>query len=196
MRGMPQPEEFAQIAHQLRSLHTILDSMKTSSPPPSQAGGRTPAGSKPPGNSFFIELSVDHAQRLFELARDAANVVSPARTFSIDVHELCKWFEFQAFGCMELEWADDLFEEVRGMLWQLKTRLFPDDRGRRCVEPWVSARTLGIRLSTLGIHVPPPTLATWVARGKVGCQHSDDGGRLYQVSDVLRHIQSSGYTSS
>lgn len=174
------------LAHLYQQLSTAI---RTPPPPREIRVMAARPGPREPGNLFLISLDRDLVSRLQELVRDAANHLDPARIITWDGVELCQWVAFNSQGISELDFAQDLLDELQDQARRLNKRLNPPDMGEVANEdPYLTADSIQRSLTAKGMDCPPATIRSWAQRDHVATKTRRDGKTAYSLRDIIKRL--------
>lgn len=117
------------LARELATLYTQLDDMKgTRGTPGEVSGGSAHPGPRPPGNWIAVATAVECVQRLHEVAFNAfADIGVKLRDGESRATVLCTKIAFNAFAIADLDWADDLTDELEDQARTIRRLVDPPD---------------------------------------------------------------------
>lgn len=179
-------------AKDLAHLYKQLSSAIRTPPPPREIRVMAARpGPREPGNLFLISLDRDLVSRLQELVRDACNHLDPARIITWDGVELCQWVAFNSQGVSELDFAQDLLDELQHQARRLNKRLNPPepiDLVKR-PEKYVDIETIVRNLVQRGHHVTPRQAREVAVYNKFDLCKFTDERNGYKLTDFLHHYE-------
>lgn len=145
---------------------------------------RTPGGAA-------TNFSVDLEQRLFEITRDCANHIDPARVIRKNADEMLLFLRFRVNLLVELEFVEDIRDELEFQVREIMSFLgYEDPRVLACrPERWLSGQKVMDKLACYGVVGNPKTVAKWAQRGLIESRVVN-GRAQYRFSQVLaRYIR-------
>ena len=101
---------------------------------------------------------------------DAAGRIDGNHKPTLDGRQLADWLAWYAGPVSQLDFADDILDEVRWQIRELDHRLRrtrPPEPVAKTQEIWLTARTICYKLRQQGYNVSPELLRKWTERGKL-----------------------------
>ncbi|HAT1303549.1 hypothetical protein ACWWUQ_04840 [Corynebacterium striatum] len=191
-------EDLAQAAKHLRVLYEELNQAKYDRPPAPEVSTKHSNRQKGPMDPAPIwTLSDDEhfTKRLNQMVCDAAGRIEGNHKPTLDGRQLADWLAWHAGPVSQLDFADDILDEVRWQIRELDHRL----RRTRPPEPigepkevWLTARTVCYRLRQQGYAITPALLRKWAERRKIESKVSALGKVTYPLRNVIRILEN-GY---
>ena len=188
-------EELAQTAKALQVLYEELDEAKYDRPPAPEVStthNNRQKGPMCPGPIWAISDDAYFTERLNELACDAASRIEGHHRMTLNGRQLCHWIAWHAGPVSQLDFADDILDEIRWQIRELDHRL---RRTRPFVpagepqEVWLTARSICYKLRQQGYDVSPELLRKWVERGKLEANKDSAEHNLYRLSKVIQLLR-------
>ena len=188
-------EDLAQAAKHLRILYEELNQAKydrPSAPEVSTTHSNRQKGPMDPAPIWTLSDDAFFTERLNQMVCDAAGRIDGNHKPTLDGRQLTDWLAWYAGPVSQLDFADDILDEVR---WQIREL---DHKLRRTRPPapiegpkevWLTARTICYKLQQQGYDVKPTLLRKWAERGKVTSTKSGNGSNYYLLSDVVSVIR-------
>lgn len=152
-------------------------------------------GAQMPAQQWAMSLDVEMADRLMEVACDVRTYVAPGTMLTKDGPALCDFLALHAQPIADLDFGDDVHEEVRDQIRRLVPKLYPITAGDMAARPerYQSGRSIITRVRAMGHSLTPDQLRKWGERGHVSVQElPEKGGRGYRLSEVLERIGGGG----
>lgn len=150
-------------------------------------------GPQSPANDEAVSLWCELSENLAELVRDLRDGIEPGRRLPADPLVLCDWLGFNAAMVAEIDWLDDLYVELCGMVRAIDRkvgRIGP--RPVPVVEPRQWGPAICQRLAGMGHRVTPTTLRKWAERSAstpaVISVEMVDGKAKYLLTEVLSYV--------
>lgn len=183
------------LARHLANLYQELNSLKYSRPTPPEVRAMKPApGPRTPGNWLYVSCWLDQEPRLREVAFNAfSDIGVKVRDDEAGAVALCQKLAFHAQAVSELDWANDLTDELEHQAKVIGRHCQPhdtevgttDDDG----EVWLTARTICYKLRQKGYDVSPELLRKWAERRKIESKVSVLGKVTYPLRNVIRILE-------
>lgn len=173
------------LAGHIHHLRTEAYENPLGTPPPKETpGAHTGGNPKPPTNLTTLTLVIDADQRLQELALNVAtDLAIPTPPTPWTGGQWCAWLYRHHTDLRNLDWHDDLAQEITDMEADLATRINPTPTPH--IEQRQTARTITRRLAGMGHTINPATLRKWAERGKITSHKDNKGRNKYLLSEVL-----------
>lgn len=184
------------LARHLANLYQELNSLKYSRPTPPEARAMKPApGPQSPGNWLYVSCWLDQEPRLREVAFNAlGDVHVKIRDNETGPIRLCTKLAFHAQVISELDWANDLVDEL-----EHQTKVI----GRHCrplttrevadaEEPRHGARYIARQLRARGIPATANTIRGWGKAGHISTQPipwGDNTQNGYLLTEALKYAR-------
>lgn len=188
-------EDLAHAAKHLRVLYDELNQAKYDRPPAPEVSTTHSNRQKGPMDPAPIWTLSDDAfftERLNQMVCDAAGRIDGDHKPTLDGRQLADWLAWYAGPVSQLDFADDILDEVRWQIRELDHRLRrtrPPVPVREPKEVWLTARTICFRLKQMGFDLSPELLRKWAERGKIQSRSSDARRNQYSMGEVLDEIQ-------
>lgn len=183
-----------QLRHLARSLagwYEELEELKYSRPAPPEVRVMKPAlGPQSPGNWLYVACYLDQSAKLREVAFNALGDIGvKIRDDEAGAVALCRKLAFHAQAVSELNWADDLADELESQRKILRTRCRPvgEDPAEHKPEQRLSSRTICYKLAQYGHMATPGLLRKWLERGQISSIQFR-GKNFYLMSEVMDQI--------
>lgn len=189
-------DDLAHTAKQLRELYVELHQAKYERPPAPEVSTTRSNRQKGPMDPAPIWTLSDDAfftERLKELVCDAAGHVDSGYQASLDGRKLTNWIAWHAGPVSQLDFADDILDEMRWQIRELdhklrRTRPFVPAGEQQ--EIWLTARTLTYKLRQQGYSITGELLRKWAERGRIRYKKGQYNQNLYALVDVIAAAQS------
>lgn len=194
-------EDLAQAAKHLRVLYEELNQAKYDRPPAPEVStthSNRQKGPMDPAPIWTLSDDEHFTKRLNQMVCDAAGRIDGNHKPTLDGRQLADWLAWYAGPVSQLDFADDILDEVRWQIRELDYRLrrtrppMPVDNNQ---EIWLTAKTICYRLRQQGYDITPELLRKWAERGKVQRRRADNGRWAYLLSECvvrIRHGQTRG----
>ena len=182
------PTTLKHLAGHIHHLRTEAYENPLGTPPPKETpGAHTGGNPKPPTNLTTLTLVIDADQRLQELALNvAADLAIPTPPTPWTGWTWCAWLYRHHTDLHNLDWYDDLAQEIIDMEADLAARINPPATPH--IEQRQTARSITRRLATMGHRVSADTLRKWAQRGKITAHADIQGRNKYLLSEVLDNL--------
>lgn len=189
-------EDLAQAAKCLRVLYEELNQAKYDRPPAPEVStthSNRQKGPMDPAPIWTLSDDEHFTKRLNQMVCDAAGRIEGNHKPTLDGRQLTDWLAWHAGPVSQLDFADDILDEVRWQIRELDYRLrrtrppMPVDGNQ---EIWLTAKTICYRLRQQGHDVTPERLRKWAERGRVHTRKASSGVNAYSLKDVLNLVRS------
>lgn len=179
------PTTLKHLASHIHHLRTEAYETPLGTPPPKETPGANTGGNpKPPTNLTTLTLVIDADQRLQELALNVAtDLAIPTPPTPRAAGEWCAWLYRHHAELQQLDWYDDLAQEIIDMEADLAARIAPNTTPH--IEQRQTGRSIARRLATMGHKVSTDVLKVWAQRGKITAHQDSQGRNRYLLSEVL-----------
>ncbi|ARM68417.1 hypothetical protein [Corynebacterium striatum] len=190
-------EDLAQAAKHLRVLYDELNQAKYDRPPAPEVStthSNRQKGPMDPAPIWTLSDDEHFTKRLNQMVCDAAGRIEGNHKPTLDGRQLTDWLAWHAGPVSQLDFADDILDEVRWQIRELDHRL----RRTRPLEPtgkqevWLTARTICYKLTQQGYAITPELLRKWAERRKIESKVSALGKVTYPLRNVIRILEN-GY---
>ena len=185
-------EDLAQAAKQLRVLYEELNQAKYDRPPAPEVStthSNRQKGPMDPAPIWTLSDDEHFTKRLNQMVCDAAGRIEGNHKPTLDGRQLADWLAWYAGPVSQLDFADDILDEVRWQIRELDHRLRRTRPPAPIGEPkevWLTARTICYKLRQQGHNVSPELLRKWAERGKISSQRIGPRSNVYSLSEVLK----------
>lgn len=151
-------------------------------------------GPSEPGNLTLISLDHDLVSHLHEVVRDACNYIEPSRILTWDGTELCNWVAFNSQAISNLDFADDLLEEMQTQARNLNRRLNPPQPAdlARQPEKYITTEAIIRNLTHRGHTVTARQARDVATYNKFDICKFQDQRNGYKLTEFLRHYEKKG----
>lgn len=183
-------EDLAQAAKHLRVLYEELNQAKYDRPPAPEVSTKHSNRQKGPMDPAPIwTLSDDEhfTKRLNQMVCDAAGRIEGNHKPTLDGRQLADWLAWHAGPVSQLDFADDILDEVRWQIRELDHRLRRTRPPAPIGEPkevWLTARTISLKLRS----VTTEQVRKWGERGLVRRKRLASGRWGYLASECVERI--------
>lgn len=166
-------EDLAQAAKHLRVLYEELNQAKYDRPPAPEVStthSNRQKGPMDPAPIWTLSDDEHFTKRLNQMVCDAAGRIDGNHKPTLDGRQLADWLAWYAGPVSQLDFADDILDEVRWQIRELDHRLRrtrPPEPVAKTQEIWLTARTICYKLRQQGYNVSPELLRKWTERGKL-----------------------------
>jgi len=166
-------EDLAHAAKQLRVLYEELNQAKYDRPPAPEVStthSNRQKGPMDPAPIWTLSDDEHFTKRLNQMVCDAAGRIDGNHKPTLDGRQLADWLAWYAGPVSQLDFADDILDEVRWQIRELDHRLRrtrPPEPVAKTQEIWLTARTICYKLRQQGYNVSPELLRKWTERGKL-----------------------------
>lgn len=183
------PTTLKRLAGHIHHLRTEAYENPLGTPPPKETpGAHTGGNPKPPTNLTTLAVVIDADQRLQELSLNVAgDLAIPTPPTPRAAGEWCAWLYRHHTELQQLDWYDDLAQEIIDMEADLAARIAPPATPH--IEQRQTGRSITRRLATMGHKVSTDTLRLWAHRGKITAHADSQGRNRYLLSEVLDNIE-------
>lgn len=187
-------EDLAQAAKHLRVLYDELNQAKYDRPPAPEVStthSNRQKGPMDPAPIWTLSDDEHFTKRLNQMVCDAAGRIEGNHKPTLDGRQLCHWLAWHAGPVSQLDFADDILDELQHQTRELNHKL---KRTRPLVpvgepqEVWLSGRSLTYKLRQRGYDITPDLLRKWAERGKIRSHKLGRRENLYEVSGVYKAI--------
>lgn len=186
------------IARELESEYHRLNDLKHTHPNPPEVRVMKPTpGPKSPGNWLYISLALDQETKLREVILNAfhdAHIKIPGD--NLNATHLCHLTARHAHHLAELDWADDLAQELEDQASTIHRRTTPrttpTDLYRRAKsDPQLLTAAHAARAATAitGHLINRKQVTYWGNAGKVPTYYDNQGHACYQLKDIISHLE-------
>lgn len=183
-------EDLAQAAKHLRVLYDELNQAKYDRPPAPEVStthSNRQKGPMDPAPIWTLSDDEHFTKRLNQMVCDAAGRIEGNHKPTLDGRQLTDWLAWHAGPVSQLDFADDILDEVRWQIRELDHRL----RRTRPPEPigepkevWLTARTISLKLRS----VTTEQVRKWGERGLVRRKRLASGRWGYLASECVERI--------
>lgn len=183
-------EDLAQAAKHLRVLYEELNQAKYDRPPAPEVStthSNRQKGPMDPAPIWTLSDDEHFTKRLNQMVCDAAGRIEGNHRPTLDGRQLSDWLAWHAGPVSQLDFADDILDEVRWQIRELDHRLRrtrPPEPIAKPQEVWLTARTICYRVPTL----TPEQLRKWGERGRVQRRRLASGSWGYLASECIERI--------
>lgn len=180
-------DDLAQTAKQLHELFVELEQAKFDRPPAPEVStthSNRQKGPMCPGPIWAISDDAYFTERLNQMVCDAAGRIDGEHKPTLDGRKLTRWLAWYAGPVSQLDFANDILDEMRWQIRELDHRL---RRTRPFVpagepqEVWLTARSICYKLRQQGHKITPELLRKWAERGKIESRKNSRGENLYRL---------------
>ncbi|MGN6019782.1 hypothetical protein [Corynebacterium striatum] len=180
------------LARHLANLYQELDSLKYSRPTPPEVRAMKPApGPQSPGNWLYVSCWLDQEPRLREVAFNAfSDIGVKVRDDEAGAVALCQKLAFHAQAVSELDWANDLTDELEHQTKVIgrhcrprATREIAETHERR-----LGAEAIARQLRARRHHVTADTVRGWARAGYITREVMPNGRGGYLLSESLANL--------
>lgn len=188
-------EDLAQAAKHLRVLYDELNQAKYDrlpAPEVSTTHSNRQKGPMDPAPIWTLSDDEYFTKRLNQMVCDAAGRIDGNHKPTLDGRQLSDWLSWYAGPVSQLDFADDILDEVRWQIRELDHRLRrtrPPEPVAKPQEVWLTARTICFRLKQMGFDLSPELLRKWAERGKIQSRSSNARRNQYSMGEVLDEIR-------
>ncbi len=181
------------LARHLANLYRELDSLKCSRPTPPEVRAMKPApGPQSPGNWLYVSCWLDQEPRLREVAFNAfSDIGVKVRDDEAGAVALCQKLAFHAQAVSELDWANDLTDELTNQTRILDRRCNPPQPAiiANQPEPRHGAERIARQLRARGIPTTADTIRGWARSGHITQTTMPNGRNGYLLTEALNHAR-------
>lgn len=188
-------EDLAQAAKHLRVLYDELNQAKYDRPPAPEVSTTHSNRQKGPMDPAPIwTLSDDEyfTKRLNQMVCDAAGRIDGNHKPTLDGRQLTDWLTWYAGPVSQLDFADDILDEVRWQIRELDHRLRRTRPPAPIGEPkevWLTARTICYKLNQQGYNITPDLLRKWAERKQISSKRQSAKQVSYRLNDVIERMK-------
>ncbi|EGT5788624.1 hypothetical protein A9D03_12645 [Corynebacterium striatum] len=184
------------LARHLGHLYQELDSLKYARPTPPEVRAMKPApGPQSPGNWLYVSCWLDQEPRLREVAFNAfSDIGVKVRDDEAGAVALCQKLAFHAQAVSELDWANDLTDELTNQTRILDRRCNPPQPATiaKQPEPRHGAEHIARQLRARGIPTTANTIRGWGKAGHISTQPIPWGNNTqngYLLTEALKYAR-------
>lgn len=186
------------LARELKQEYQHLHELKDSRPTPPEVRVMKPApGPQTPGNWLMMSLYIDQEQRLREVAFDAFRTTGiHIRDTDCAAPRLLDIIAYNAQALSELDWAEDLAEELTSQARIIHKRCNPTDaannlkkRAQSHHQLYTAAQAAQAAQAVTGKPITRKTVTYWGNAGYITAHHDINGKACYRLSDVITHAE-------
>lgn len=187
-------EALAQAAKQLRVLYEELNQAKYDRPPAPEVStthSNRQKGPMDPAPIWTLSDDEHFTKRLNQMVCDAAGRIDGNHKPTLDGRQLADWIAWYAGPVSQLDFADDILDEVRWQIRELDHRLrrtrppMPVDDDQ---EVWLTAKTICYRLRQQGYDITPELLRKWDERDKIRSNAKEGQKKKYSLNDCVKRL--------
>lgn len=188
-------EDLAHAAKQLRVLYEELNQAKYDRPPAPEVStthSNRQKGPMDPAPIWTLSDDEHFTKRLNQMVCDAAGRIDGNHKPTLDGRQLADWLAWYAGPVSQLDFADDILDEVRWQIRELDHKLRrtrPPEPIDKPQEVWLTARTICYKLRQKGYDVSPELLRKWAERRKIESKVSVLGKVTYPLRNVIRILE-------
>ncbi|OFT46997.1 hypothetical protein HMPREF3158_05495 [Corynebacterium sp. HMSC06G04] len=186
-------QQFRDTARRLGRLYEQLHELKHARPKPPEVRVMKPApGPQSPGNWLFVATYIDQEQKLREVAFNALGDIG------VRIHDndaaaprLCQLLAFHAQAASELNWANDLHDELLNQVRIIDRRCNPPQPNiiAKQPEPRHGAEHTARQLRARGIPTTADTIRGWARSGHITRATMPNGRSGYLLTEALNHAK-------
>ena len=185
-------EDLAQAAKHLRVLYEELNQAKYDRPPAPEVStthSNRQKGPMDPAPIWTLSDDEHFTKRLNQMVCDAAGRIEGNHKPTLDGRQLTDWLAWHAGPVSQLDFADDILDEV---LWQIRElchrlrRTRPFAPAGEPQEVWLTARSICYKLRQQGHKITPELLRKWAERGKIDLRKNSRGENLYCLRAIAQ----------
>lgn len=186
-------QQFRDTARRLGGLYEQLHELKHARPKPPEVRVMKPApGPQSPGNWLYVATYIDQEQRLREVAFNALGDIG-VRIHDTDAAapRLCALLAFHAQAASELNWANDLHDELLNQTRIIDRRCNPPQPATIAnqPEPRHGAEHTARQLRARGIPTTADTIRGWARSGHITRTTMPNGRGGYLLTEALNHAR-------
>ncbi|MDK6808392.1 hypothetical protein QP365_12570 [Corynebacterium aurimucosum] len=188
-------EDLAQAAKHLRVLYDELNQAKYDRPPAPEVSTTHSNRQKGPMDPAPIWTLSDDAfftERLNQMVCDAAGRIEGNHRPTLDGRQLTDWLAWYAGPVSQLDFADDILDEVRWQIRELDHKLRRTRPPQPIGEPkevWLTARTICYKLNQQGYNITPDLLRKWAERKQISSKRQSAKQVSYRLNDVIERMK-------
>lgn len=193
--------ELRDTARELKAHYLQLQSLKHTTPNPPEVKTRNSIkglGPKTPGNWLWVNRYVEMEQNLRELALNAFGIDG----INIRMHDgdlsaprLCHLIAWHAQALSELDWAQDLAQELEDQARTINRWTNPPETPRALIRQAQSSQQLLTASHTAkaasaatGKHIDRKQVTYWGRAGHITTHKDSRGNTCYNLGEVINHI--------
>lgn len=188
------------LANELAEHYTQLDSMKHDRPTPPEVKTRNAIkglGPQSPGNWLFVSTFIDQEQRLREVAFNAfSDLGIIVRDGEAGAIALCRKIAFHAQAISELDWADDLADELARQARIINRRCNPAEKvpGRYIEQAQSSDQLLTashaakVASAATGEKIDRKQITYWGQAGYIKAYIDSRGKACYKLAEIVAYV--------
>lgn len=185
-------QQFRDTARRLGRLYEQLHELKHARPKPPEVRVMRPTpGPQSPGNWLYVATYIDQEQKLKEVAFNALGDIG------VRIHDndaaaprLCQLLAFHAQAASELNWANDLHDELASQIRIIDRRCNPPQTAiiAKQPEPRYGAEHTARQLRARGIPATADTIRGWARSGHITRTTMPNGRGGYLLSECLNNL--------
>lgn len=198
--------ELRDTARELKAHYLQLQSLKHTTPNPPEVKTRNSIkglGPKTPGNWLWVNRYVEMEQNLRELALNAFGIDG----INIRMHDgdlsaprLCHLIAWHAQALSELDWAQDLAQELEDQARTINRWTNPPETPRALIRQAQSSQQLLTASHTAkaasaatGKHIDRKQVTYWGRAGHITTHKDSRGNTCYNLGEVINHINKTNH---
>lgn len=188
-------EDLAQAAKHLRVLYDELNQAKYDRPPAPEVStthSNRQKGPMDPAPIWTLSDDEHFTKRLNQMVCDAAGRIEGNHRPTLDGRQLSDWLAWYAGPVSQLDFADDILDEVRWQIRELDHRLRrtrPPTPVEEPQEVWLTARTICYKLNQQGYNITPDLLRKWAERKQISSKRQSAKQVSYRLNDVIERMK-------
>lgn len=188
-------EALAQAAKHLRVLYEELNQAKYDRPPAPEVStthSNRQKGPMDPAPIWTLSDDEHFTKRLNQMVCDAAGRIEGNHRPTLDGRQLSDWLAWYAGPVSQLDFADDILDEVRWQIRELDHRLRrtrPPTPVEEPQEVWLTARTICYKLNQQGYNITPDLLRKWAERKQISSKRQSAKQVSYRLNDVIERMK-------
>lgn len=188
-------EDLAQAAKNLRVLYDELNQAKYDRPPAPEVStthSNRQKGPMDPAPIWTLSDDEHFTKRLNQMVCDAAGRIEGNHKPTLDGRQLTDWLAWHAGPVSQLDFADDILDEVRWQIRELDHRLRrtrPPTPVEEPQEVWLTARTICYKLNQQGYSITPDLLRKWAERKQISSKRQSAKQVSYRLNDVIERMK-------
>ena len=188
-------EDLAHAAKQLRVLYEELNQAKYDRPPAPEVStthSNRQKGPMDPAPIWTLSDDEHFTKRLNQMVCDAAGRIEGNHRPTLDGRQLSDWLAWYAGPVSQLDFADDILDEVRWQIRELDHRLRrtrPPTPVEEPQEVWLTARTICYKLNQQGYNITPDLLRKWAERKQISSKRQSAKQVSYRLNDVIERMK-------